>query len=88
MYVCVYLCLFIYTYVNIWGLIVILFVDLFLYLKKFLYAGTLGVLHHKKSDFRGGSVCLSGSLDNLTLENSRVVQEDEEGDLLGLFCFL
>lgn len=29
MYVCIYLCLFIYMYVNIWGLIVILSVDLF-----------------------------------------------------------
>lgn len=60
----------------------------FFTLKKFLYADTLGVLHHKKSDFRGRSVCLSGSLDNLTLENSRVVQEDEEGDFLGLFRFV
>lgn len=56
--------------------------------KKFLYAGTLVVLQHKKSDLRGRSVCLSGSLDSLALENSRIVQEDEEGDLLALFGFL
>lgn len=31
---CVYLCLFMYAYVNIWGLIVILSVDLFFYFKE------------------------------------------------------
>lgn len=44
--------------------------------------------HLKKWDL-GGSVCLSGSsaVSNLELENSGVVQEDGEGDYLGLFCF-
>lgn len=36
----------------------------------------LDYLQHKKSDLRGRSVCFSGSLDNLALENSR---EDEVG---------
>lgn len=70
-----------YMSVNIWGLIVILLIY-FSTLKKFLYAGTL-------EEMRLGRVCLSGSsaISNLELENSGVVQEDGEGDYLGLFCF-
>lgn len=56
----------------------ILSVDLFLYFKE--VSGTLGVLQRKKPDLRGRPVFFSGSLNNLALENSRVVLEHEEGD--------
>lgn len=36
--------------------------------------------YNTRNQTLGGSVCFSGSLDNLALENSRVVEEDEEGD--------
>lgn len=88
MYVCIYLCLFMYRYVNIWSLIVILPVDLFLYFKEVSLCWHTGSITAQEIRPYGKVCCLSGSLDNLALENSRVVQENKEGDFLGLFCFL